>query len=498
MPALRLMAENTYTVTLTNAVKDKNGQTLFGAPETWQFTTQLPTVQFNQAIYIVNENAGNALISVTLSQPSSQTVTVHYATSDGTTAHAPGDFTAQSGNLTFSPGVTTQTFLVPIIDNVIQDGNKTFNLTLSSPNRANLGAQTTAQVTITDNDTSTVMFNLASYVVDEGAGSVTITVNLTAPVAQQVTVDYAIMNGTAEAPGDYTSSTGTLTFAVSETTKTFQVPIIDDVLFELDETFHLTLSNPVNVVLGTPIDIALVMIDDNDPIPQVRFSTNINTVSENIGSADITVELSEPSGAISQVYYRTEDDTAIAGLDYTATSGMLIFVPGETNKTFSVPILDNALNQPSRNVKLILSSPSNIVLAAGSEASLTILDNNPLPIIQFSQVEYVGIESSGTVTITVTLNTPSGRSVEIDYATSDGSALAGKDYKAVTGHFDFLPGETAKTIDITLKPNSIPDQKRTFIVTLSNPIVVVLGTPSTAAVIINDGSKWIYLPSIPK
>jgi hypothetical protein len=492
-PSTPLKPGNTYTVLLTTAVKGKDNQPLFGAPETWQFTTVLPTVQFSQPTYSVLEDAVSAVITVTLDTAALQTATVNYATSNGT-ALAGVDYTATSGTLTFAAGEMSKTFQVPIIDNAIAGGNKTVNLTLSSPVHMILGTQSTAVLTIIDDDQALVMFDPGSFEVNEADGTATISVILTSPILTEATVDYATSDGTAQAVVDYTATSGTLTFAAGETSKTFQVPIIDDTLFELDETVHLTLSNPsVNIALGTPNDTAILTIKDNDTMPDVMFSDTSYPVMENAGSATITVVLSNPSGAISEVHYQTTDGTAIAPTDYTATSGILTFAPGETSKTFTVPIVDNAVFGPQKSLNLVLSDPSNVTLTAPT-ASLLINNDDPMPILQLSKAKYTATESSGKATITVTLNSASGQTASIDYATSNGSAIAGIDYKAVSDTLTFLPGETSKTIIVVIIKNNIPQPKRTFYLTLSNPVFDTLGTPSMATVTIDDGTKSIFLP----
>lgn len=483
---------------MTTAVKGKDNQPLFGAPETWQFTTVLPTVQFSQPTYSVLEGGGSAVITVTLDTPPLQTSTVNYATSNGT-ALAGVDYTATSGTLTFAAGETSKTLQVPIIDNAVASGNKTVNLTLSNPVHLFLGAQYAAELTIIDDDQALVMFDPGSFEVNEAAGTATISVILTSSTIAEATVDYATSDGTAQAGVDYTATSGTLTFAAGETSKTFQVPIIDDTLFELDETIHLTLSNPSgNIALGTPNDTAILTIKDNDTMPDVMFSDTSYPVMENAGSATITAVLSNPSGAISEVHYQTTDGTAIAGVDYTATSGILTFAPGETSKTFTVPILDNSVFGPQKSLNLVLSDPSNVTLTAPSEASLLINNDDPMPILQLSKAKYTATESSGKATITVTLNTASGQTASIDYATSNGSAIAGKDYRAVSDTLTFLPGETSKTITVVINKNNIPEPKRTFYLTLSNPVFDTLGTPSLATITIDDGTKSIFLPFIRK
>lgn len=115
------------------------------------FTTSCPLVAFSSATFSVGEAAGTATIIVTLSNSSSSTVTVHYATSDGT-AIAPSDYTDTSDTLTIPSGQISGSFTVPIIDDSIDETDETVNLILSSPVNATLGSPSTAILTIIDND----------------------------------------------------------------------------------------------------------------------------------------------------------------------------------------------------------------------------------------------------------------------------------------------------------------------------------------------------------
>jgi len=114
-------------------------------------TVVVPTVAFSAAAYSVGEGGGSAPITVNLSAASTQTVTVHYATSDGT-ATAGSDYTAANGTLTFSPGNTSKTFSVSILEDALVEGNETVNLSLTNPSNATLGTPSTAVLTIVDND----------------------------------------------------------------------------------------------------------------------------------------------------------------------------------------------------------------------------------------------------------------------------------------------------------------------------------------------------------
>lgn len=99
----------------------------------------------------MGEGVGSAVITVQLSAASTETVTVHYATSPGT-ATAGLDYTTVSTTLTFIPSDTSETFSVPILEDTDVEGSETVNLALTSPSHATLGTPSTAVLTIVDND----------------------------------------------------------------------------------------------------------------------------------------------------------------------------------------------------------------------------------------------------------------------------------------------------------------------------------------------------------
>lgn len=224
-----------------------------------------PTVQFDSADYFVSEAAGTATITVTLSVVSQEKVQVNYATSDDT-ATAGADYLSASGTLTFSPGEMSKTFTVTILNDTLVEGSERVSLSLSNPTGGyGLGSPSVSNLTILDDDTSpvTVQFSATAFSVSETAAAATITVTLSGSSAQQVTVDYATSDGTAVAPDDYESTTGTLTFNLGETSKTFSVPIVNDPFVEGNETVGLTLSNAVNASLGSPSSATLTIVDND-------------------------------------------------------------------------------------------------------------------------------------------------------------------------------------------------------------------------------------------
>jgi len=101
--------------------------------------------------------------------------------------------------------------------------------------------------------------------VNEDIGIAEFTVTLSNPSSFPVTVNYSTADGTATAGSDYVVIQGTLTFSPGETTNTISAPILDDLIYEGNETFYLNLYGPGGAVVVDPLGIGTIL--DNDPLP---------------------------------------------------------------------------------------------------------------------------------------------------------------------------------------------------------------------------------------
>jgi uncharacterized protein YcfL len=456
-----------------------------------------PTVQFSAANFDVNEGDGSATVEVAISNPSSQPISVTYATSDNTALNG-FDYTAVSNTLTIAPLAVTETFTVPILQDSFDEPNEAITLTLSSPVNASLGAPNPASLTILDDDLPpTVQFSEAGYNVNEADATATITVTLSAPSGQSVQVNYTTSDGTAEAGLDYTSVSDTLTFAPLAVTETFTVPILQDSLNEPSETVTLTLSAPANAALGSPNPGTLTILDD-DSLPTVQFSEASYSVNEGDGTATITVTLSAESGLPVEVDYATSDDTATQGSDYTAVSDTLTFNPGDTLQSFSVPIIDDSIDELIEAVSLTLTNPVNASLGSPSTSTLSIVDNDGVPTVQFGAANFSINEGDGNAMIEVTLSNPSSDPVTVAYISSDGTAVAGLDYTAVNDTLTFSPGHVSETFAVPILQDDLYESDETVNLALSSPVNAGLGAPVEAVLTIkDDGDSFVvYLPMI--
>lgn len=220
------------------------------------------TIAFDSATYAVNETAGTVTVTVTRTG-GTDPAEVDYTTAPGT-ATAASDYTTTAGTLIFAAGQTSQSIIIPILDDATLEGPETFTVTLSAPESATLGAPSTTTVTINDLEdvqNGTVQFSSPTYTVDEDGGFLTVTVTRTGGSDGSVSVNYATSSGSATSGADFTPTSGTITFLAGDSApKTFNVPILTDALTEGPENFVLTLSGPTGgATLGaTPTAVATI------------------------------------------------------------------------------------------------------------------------------------------------------------------------------------------------------------------------------------------------
>ncbi|HYE63971.1 MAG TPA: Calx-beta domain-containing protein, partial [Pyrinomonadaceae bacterium] len=287
-------------------------------------------------------------------------------TADGTAA-AGSDYEAASGTLTFAPGETSKGITVVVNGDTAVEPDETFTVNLSDPTNATISdAQGTGTIT-NDDAHGTLQFSAATYSVNEGDGTATITVTRTGGSSGAVAVQYGtVAGGTATADSDHQIATGTVSFADGETaSKSFTVTVIDDSTYEGDETVNLALSDPAGgATLGSQ-STAVLTIVDNDPQPSL--SINDVTVFEptlGIANAAFTVTLEDPP--LDQnvtVNYATANGTATAGSDYQSASGTLTFNPGETTKTITVVVNSDQTTEPDETFAVNLTNPTNAAIA---------------------------------------------------------------------------------------------------------------------------------------
>ncbi len=328
----------------------------------------------------ITEGAGGTSVAnftVSLSPVSSNTVTVSYATANNT-AVAGADYVATSGTLTFTPGQESKTISVTINGDTTFEPNETFNVNLTSPTNATIGdAQGTGTITNDDSQPSISINDRTVTEGNSGPSSATFALSLSNASSQTITVNYATANGSAIAGSDYTAVSGTVTFAAGQLTRSVNVTINGDTMFEPNETFNVNLSLPGNASIADDQAAGTITNDDTPP------TISINDISVNEGnsgttSAEFTVSLSNASSQTITVNYATANDTATAGNDYINGTGTVTFTPGQTLRPLSVGIPGDVFNEDTVAFRVNLSSPTNATIRDGQGVGTIVDDDAPL------------------------------------------------------------------------------------------------------------------------
>ena len=186
------------------------------------------------------------------------------------------------------------------------------------------------------------------------------------------------------------------------------------------------------------------------------------------GSVHLNVTLSAPGVNVVTVNYATQNGTTSSNtfcsgtsFGYTGQQGTLTFQPGVTSQTVTVPLLNCGVSLASgfQDFALNLSgNSSDSTIVRGSTQIDITGDASAASTPGLYVRDAVVDNSAGTIEVPVLLGGPSGAAsgtaVTVPYSTSDGSAVAGTDYTAVSGTLTFPPGETAENITVPILARS--------------------------------------------
>jgi hypothetical protein len=334
---------------------------------------------------------------------------------------------------------------------------------------------------------SRTKFQVSTLTVAEGVGQTSLAVTRTGNTSDALTVQYTTNSGTATAPADFTSVSGSLSFAAGETTKNVVVPIINDSLDEDDESLMVIVSDFDAGSSSATLTSAIVTIVDDDSPP----SLNVNDVSVSEGNAgstivSFTLTLSVPSGRPLSVTGSVSGGTAVPGSDFIGFTNTLTFAPGETSKQFSLQVFGDRMFEDDETVLLSLGGPINVTLVR-TEAVLTLLNDDPQPTISISDRSLSeGDSQFGQLFFVVTLTNPTSKTVTVDFATADGTATAGADYTAVNGTLTFVPGATVAFFTVNLNNEALVETNETLFANLSNASGAPIADAQAVGTILND------------
>jgi methionine-rich copper-binding protein CopC len=511
--------QETFTATIVNPTGATLGATVTGTATITDDDT--PELSVSAAEITEGDDAAvNLSFTIALSKPAADDVTVAYTTSAGT-ATVDADYTETTGTATFTAGVQQVTVNVPVLGDLVLEDNETLNITLSNPSANALIATggETAVGTILDQDAvDASSADLAVLESDLAVVPMVFTVTLGAAAEVPVSLDWTLAPSvplSAEFGIDYTESSGTgagtLVIAAGATTGQITVLVQPDDIIEPDETFSLTLAptpgvgtSQDRVTVSTPSVVGTIT---NDDLPKLTIVPDVPAGVAEAAPGPVpmtfTISISEPSATNVEVQYDTASglygDVAEQDVDFTGVVAGIATIPatlpaGPQNLSvqITVDVLDDLVAEFPENFSVTLSNPVGAELTLNAESAAGIILNDDAPDLEIRDASAYegGPSSSSVVRMIVATSVPALGDTTVNYASADGTALAGTHYTAVGGLATVLDGELETVIEVPVTGNGEIDllaAERNFTVTLDTPSINAnLVTATATGTIIDD------------
>jgi hypothetical protein len=455
------------------------------------------TLALSASTYSVVQNAGT--VTITVNRTGGNTAeSVNYATSNGT-ATAGSQYTAASGTLNWTASDTTaKTFTVAISNATPFTGSKTFTITLSSASGATLGTST-----------ATVTINGSGAAVNGTCGSANGTTVSTVPTTNLCTAGTA-SSVTGSGPWTWSctgSNSGTtascsasktptavngtcgsangVAVSAAPSTNLCSTGTASSVTGSGPWSWNCTGSNGgTNASCAAPLSVSST--------PGTLALANPTFIGQQVnGSVTITVNRTGGSSGAVSVPFATSDGTAVSGTNYTGISGVLSWANGDsTPKSFTVALATTPAFKLTKNFTVTLGSTTGNAGLGTSSATVTVYGSIAALVSSYSlsSASYGVVQNTGSVAITVVLNGSTYGPATVQYATSNGTAVAGTDYTASSGIVSFNPGDTSETFNIPISTATPFVGTKSFTVTLSNAAPGTLTAPTSALVSITGSS----------
>ncbi|MGL4622287.1 MAG: Calx-beta domain-containing protein, partial [Chroococcidiopsis sp.] len=331
-------------------------------------------------------------------------------------------------------------------------------------------------------------FSAAEFSVNEdGTPVAAVTVTRTGRSYGAVSATISLTDGIAKAPSDYDSTPIVVEFADGDSSpKTVLIPIVNDLLVEVDETVNLTLGNPTGgAIIGAQNTATLKIVDDDVELAFSATEYSVNEDGTPIAAVTVT-RTGRSSGEVSAIITPT-NGTATSTVDYDNTPINVHFANGETTKTVAIPIVNDTTVESNETINLTLSNPAGgATIGVQNAATLNIMDDDVE--LAFGAAQFrVNEDGTPIATVTVTRTGRTNGAVSVTVIPTDGTATSPADYNNTPIVVSFADGETTQTVAIPIVNDMRVESAETIGLALSNPTGgATIGGQNTATLTIID------------
>ena len=443
-----------------------------------------------------NAGTSNFTFTVSLSAPAGPGgVSFDIATADGT-ATAGSDYVAQNlTGQTIAAGSSSYSFTVLVNGDTLNEVNETFVVDVSNVVGANVvDGQGLGTIVDDDPQPSLSIDNVSVTEGNAGTTSAQFTVSLSAASGQSVSVNYATADGTAVAPGDYTSTAGSLTFSPGQTSKTVTVLVIGDTTPESNETFSVTLSAPVRATIAQGTGTGTILNDDS---PSASISVSPASVLEDgVANLVYTVALSVPAITATTVNLSTAG-TATSGSDYSGAVSSVLIPIGGSSATVTIDPTADAVVEPDETVILTLAAGTGYTVGTPASATGTITNDDARGItVTESGGNTAVTEGGATDSFTVVLTSQPEANVQIALDGGTQVTAAPTPLTFTSTNWNVAQTVTVTAIDDALFENNPHPGSVSFTVTSTDAGYNAFAVPAVAvSVTDNDPAPTISISS---
>lgn len=418
----------------------------------------LPQITFDDQT--VSESAAQVYVPLATIPFLTPSANYTWATVDGT-AIAGADYQAATG-------VRDQSIRITLLNDALVEGSETFYVELRNLTNVIAPRQRVA-ITIADDESKPIV-SVLPLTIDEGASGVRTTANVTfelsAPSALPIHILYSANAGTATNGVDYEAVPFASTvIPAGATTVTAPVVILGDDLEEPDEQILVVMSNGPDSTLGQKS--ATITIIDDDTSTLSYLSLFDATVTEGTGgdsTALFRLDLSAPLTSELRVGYVTSDSTALAGHDYRAALGTVVFAPGEQKKFIEIVVYGDAITEGTELFHVTLLPPAPVPFGRQvAQGRITDDDAVQLPTVTIGDMTVKEGDSGWkSIALTLTLSAPLTHPVQIDSRTVAASATTDVDFESNVSTIAIPAGATSAEVILRIAGDRLQENDETF------------------------------------